>query len=74
VKNDCSLLGSNSNLGSSIYLQGELIDRTTYLNWTPYKEWMPGVENYAIQFLNSNGQWEVIKVVAGDIISTSFDE
>lgn len=74
VKNDCSLLGPNSNLGSSIYLQGELIERTTYLNWTPYKEWMPGVERYEIEYLNTNGQWEVIKVVDGNIISTSFDE
>jgi hypothetical protein len=24
--------------------------------------------------LNSNGQWEVIKIVDGNIISTSFDE
>lgn len=74
VKNDCSLLGSNSNSGSSIYLQGELIDRTTYLNWTPYKEWIPGVARYQIEFFNTNGQWEVIKVVDGNIISTSFDE
>ncbi len=74
VRNDCSLLGTNSNLGTSIYLQGELIDRTTYLNWTPYKEWMPGVERYEIEYLNTNGQWEVIKVVDGTIISTSFDE
>jgi hypothetical protein len=74
VKNDCSLTGTNSNLGSSIYLQGELIERTTYLNWTPYKEWMPGVDKYEIEYLNSNGQWEVIKIVDGNIISTSFDE
>lgn len=74
VKNDCSLTGPNSNLGSSIYLQGELIERTTYLNWTPYKEWMPGVDKYEIEFLNANGQWEVIKIVDGNIISTSFDE
>jgi hypothetical protein len=55
-------------------LQGELIERTTYLNWTPYKEWMPGVDKYEIEYLNSNGQWEVIKIVDGNIISTSFDE
>ena len=74
VKNDCSLLGTNSNLGTSIYLQGELIDRTTYLNWSHYKEWTPGVDKYEIQYLNSEGQWEVIKVIDGNIISTSFDE
>ena len=74
VKNDCSLLGTKSNLGSSIYIQGELIDRTTYLNWTPYKQWTPGVDHYEIEYLNSNGQWEVIKVVDGTIISTSFEE
>ena len=74
VKNDCSLLGTKSNLGTSIYLQGELINRTTYLNWTHYKEWTPGVDKYEIQYLNSEGQWEVIKVVDGNNISTSFDE
>ena len=74
VKNDCGLLGTNSNLGSSVYLQGELVDRITYLNWTPYKEWMPGVSQYQIEYFNTNGQWEVIKVVDGNIISTSFDE
>jgi hypothetical protein len=74
VKNDCSLLGTNSNLGTSIYLQGELIDRITYLNWTHYKEWTLGVDKYEIQYLNSEGQWEIIKVVDGNNISTSFDE
>ena len=74
VKNDCSLLGTKSNLGTSIFLQGELNERTTYLNWTPYKEWMPGVEKYEIEFLNASGVWELVKVVDGNIISTSFDE
>ncbi|MFM7017014.1 MAG: PKD domain-containing protein [Bacteroidota bacterium] len=74
VKNDCSLLGSKSNIGSSIYLQGQLIDRTTYLNWTPYKEWASGVDKYEIEYFNINGQWELIKVVDGNLISTSFDE
>jgi hypothetical protein len=35
---------------------------------------MPGVDKYEIEYLNSNGQWEVIKIVDGNIISTSFDE
>ena len=74
VANDCNFSGDDSNLGTSIFLQGSRADRTTTFNWTNYQEWNRGVETYQIERLDINGNWEVIKVVDGTTTSTQIDE
>lgn len=74
VANDCNFTGDDSNLGTSIFLQGSQSDRTTLLNWTKYQEWSPGVDTYQVERLDINGNWGVIKVVDGNTTSTQIDE
>jgi hypothetical protein len=74
VANDCNFTGDDSNLGTSIFLQGSRSERTTLLNWTDYQEWATGVDTYQIERLDINGNWEVIKVVNGNTTSTQIDE
>ena len=74
VANDCNFTGDDSNLGTSIILQGSRANRTTTFNWTNYQEWNRGVETYQIERLDINGNWEVIKVVDGTTTSTQIDE
>ncbi len=74
VVNDCELNGEISNKSSSILLQGKQNDLKTDLNWTPYKEWQPGVENYTLERQKPDGTWEIIKVVDGNITNLQIDE
>lgn len=74
VVNDCNMSGIESNRGSSILLTGSHDSFSTEFNWTPYKEWQPGVETYQLERINSNGIWEIIKVVDGAVTNTTIGE
>jgi len=72
--NDCSLENSQFTNSSSILLRGSWQQMQTTLYWTQYREWDTGVNRYVIEKLDSNGQWQVIKVVDGTINTTILDE
>jgi hypothetical protein len=74
VVNDCNLSGIESNRGSSILLTGSHGNYSTEFNWTPYKEWQPGVDTYQLERINAHGVWEIIKVVDGTVTNTTIDE
>ena len=74
VINDCELKGLLSDEGSSVYLEGKKEEMKTELNWTPYRKWQPGVENYSIERQRPDGTWETIKVVDGNITDVLIDE
>jgi PKD repeat protein len=74
VVNDCNISGIESNRGSSILLTGSHGNYSTQFNWTPYKEWQPGVDTYQLERINANGVWEIIKVVDGTVTNTTIDE
>ena len=74
VINDCELSGTESGKGSSILLNASLIQRSTLLNWTPYKQWIPGVNEYIIERQKLDGTWEQIKVVNGNTTATEVIE
>ena len=59
-------------IGSSILLDVYESEVSNKLKWTKYTDWDSGVEKYVIEKLNSNGNWEQIKVVPGGI--TEWEE
>jgi PKD repeat protein len=73
VINDCELAGIESGEGSSILLNGSLVEQKTLLNWTPYKQWIPGVNEYIIERQKFDGTWEQIKVVNGNTTATEVN-
>ncbi len=74
VVNDCSLQGPQSGEGTSILLNGEWRNFKTHLNWTKYKAWNLGVDNYTIEKLNDSGIWEFVKSVDGNTTNSEIDD
>ena len=67
VLNDCNLKGSFSNLGTSILLQSEGTDNGDKLWWTKYNNWNTGIDHYVIEVEDSNGNWNPVKKVDGNV-------
>jgi hypothetical protein len=74
VVNDCQLSASQGFKGRSIFLQSNYLDDQTRLWWTPYEQWIQGVDHYTIEILNSNGQWDPVKTVTGNQLEVIIDE
>ncbi len=74
VINDCQVAGAQGIKGRSIFLQSNYPDDKTRLWWTPYEQWIQGVDHYTIELLNSNGQWDPIKTVNGNMLEVIIDE
>ena len=50
--------------GSSILLKGDYDkEGKSILRWTPYKDWINGVDHYILEKLNEQGIWETIKIM-----------
>ncbi|MCB9233932.1 MAG: PKD domain-containing protein [Bacteroidia bacterium] len=63
----CGKASPLSNLGRSIYLQGQKVDEVPELSWNPYQDWANGVREYEIEVFNqSNQQWELVDKVSGN--------
>ena len=63
---DCGNEGPESNIGSNILLIG--VQNSTHydLNWNPYKDWSLGVQNYIIEYYQSqNNIWVELDIVSG---------
>ncbi|MCH7534357.1 MAG: fibronectin type III domain-containing protein, partial [Bacteroidetes bacterium] len=74
VLNNCPTGNEPGNIGSSILLSSEKIDKETgILRWTPYEGWENGVEGYLIQRINELNQWETIKTVPGNTLEIIID-
>jgi fibronectin type 3 domain-containing protein len=70
--NACNLVGREGESSDNIVLkavaQDDLFIR---LDWTPYEGWgAHGVGFYMIERQTSDGSWEVIKTVPGDVLTT----
>ena len=66
---DCGNEGPGSNLGSNILLQGIQTSTHYDLNWNPYMEWDLGVQNYIIEYYQSqNNIWVELDIVSGTTI------
>jgi hypothetical protein len=63
----------SSESSSSIWLQAHEFDSKSFLKWTPYKEWVNGVDSYRIEKLNSSGIWEELRTVPGNVIQVAED-
>jgi hypothetical protein len=72
VVNSCNMSTIQGKIGSSILLDIYETDINNLLKWTKYTDWDSGVEKYVIEKLNSNGNWEQVKVVSGTI--TEWEE
>jgi len=66
VKDQCGNVSDPSNVGSSIYLQSINKEDAVELKWTPYENWKSGIQNYTIQALKQNGQFEDIATVPSE--------
>ena len=63
---DCGNEGPESNIGSNILLIG--VQNSTHydLSWNPYKDWSLGVQNYIIEYYQSqNNIWVELDIVSG---------
>jgi PKD repeat protein len=60
--NFCETVNPQGNKGSSILLKGDY-DKNgkKFLKWSPYKDWVMGVDHYTIEKLNAAGVWEFLK-------------
>lgn len=65
--NVCEVKSALSNNASSVLLQAERAGYDVKLKWTPYKNWENGVEHYIIERMDENGNWQVVKIVDGNI-------
>lgn len=72
IINTCNSATQQGRIGSSILLDVYESEITNILKWTKYTDWNSGIEKYVIEKLNSNGDWEQIKVVSGSI--TEWEE
>lgn len=67
VVNSCGMQVQGGNAGSSILLSASPGEYSTILSWTPYEGWDMGVDYYVIEKQNGNGEWEIIKIVDGNM-------
>jgi len=67
-----AIIVSESNPGSSIFLQSSLEARTVHLSWNPYETYTTGLSGYSIQ--RRNGSGEFIEVATCGPESTSWQE
>lgn len=66
--NSCDVNVVNGNVSPKILLKAKLSDGVTKLNWTKHDEWKEGVEKYVIEKMDSDGNWEILKVVDGNTL------
>ncbi|MBI2271487.1 MAG: PKD domain-containing protein [Bacteroidetes bacterium] len=65
VVNSCGVSTPQSNMGSSILLNVELVEGNVQLTWSPYSGWNSEVEFYLIEKLDQHGKWVPVKTVDG---------
>ena len=71
VINDCQLTSEPGNEGRSILLKGNREEYRTTFEWTEYRFWDTGINNYMIEYLTPQGRWIPIQSVDG--ASTSVE-
>ena len=64
--NSCQASVAKGLPGSSIYLQAEVYDESSVLNWTNYQGWEKGIAYYVIEKLEENGNWKIVTKVSGN--------
>ena len=65
---DCGNIGPYSNVGSNILLQGLQTSTHFDLTWNPYNDWDLGVQNYVIEYYQSQDSvkgWVQLDIVSG---------
>lgn len=72
IVNTCNVQVQQGHAGSSILLTASAGENSTTLSWTPYEGWDMGVDYYVIEKQNGQGEWEIIKVINGNI--TQFED